>query len=113
MAVEWIAVVAGIVGGVVALGGLYALAGRKAAKTGERPSVVFVWSLSLLSLVHGLGLCLVTAAVWGGAPLLVGPIPEPERRLMGGMMVAGAAFVAVGAAGLRVRRRPTAGNATP
>src|SRR5262245_32130789 len=86
MAVEWVAVTAGIVCGAVALGGLYVLAGRKAVKTGERAPLIFVWGLSLLSLMHGLGLCLVTSALWAGASLLVGPIPEPERQFMGQMM---------------------------
>jgi hypothetical protein len=113
MVVEWVAVVAGIVGGAVALGGLYALAGWKAAKTGERASLVFVWGLSFLSLVHGLGLCLVTAAVWAGASLLVGSIPKPERQFMGRTVLAGVVFFFVGAVGLRARRRPVAGHPTP
>jgi hypothetical protein len=112
MAVEWVAVAVGIVGGAMALGGLSVLAGRKAAKTGERALLVFVWGLSFLSLVHGLGLCLVTAAVWAGAPLLVGPIPEPERQFMGRMILAGVAFVVIGAVGLRVWRRPMVGHPT-
>ena len=106
MAGEWIAIAAGMIGGALALGGLYVLAGRKAAKRGERAFPIFVRGLSLLSLVHGLGLCLVTAAVWGCASLLCAPIPEADRRFMGLMILAGIAFVVIGGLGLVTRRLP-------
>jgi hypothetical protein len=113
MTLEWIATAAGLVAGAVALAGLYVLAKRKATKTGERAGVVFVWALSFLALVHGLGLCLVTAAVWGAVALFVDPLPESERQLMGRMILAGLGSVCIGALGLQVRRRPAAGNPTP
>ena len=111
MGVEWLATAAGMLGGALGAGGLYVLASRKAAETGERASLVFVWGLSRLFLVHGLGLCLLPALVWGGAALFV-PVPESERALMCNMMLAGIASVVCGAIGLQVRRRPAAGNPT-
>jgi hypothetical protein len=110
MSAEWFAIAAGILGGAMALRGLYVLASRKAAKTGERASLVFLWALSFLFLVHGLGLCVITALVWSGAALFGVPLPEPERLLMKRMMLSGIVSVVFAAIGLQARRRPAAGN---
>jgi hypothetical protein len=108
MGVEWLGIAAGVLAGAAGLRGLYVLARRKAAKTGERASLVFVWSLSLLFLAPGLGLCLFPALVWGGAALFAVPIPESERLLWSRMMLAGMASVVFGAIGVQSRRHPAA-----
>jgi drug/metabolite transporter (DMT)-like permease len=112
MNVEWVAIVAGVIGGALALLGLYLLAAKKAAKTGERAFTTFVWGLSLLSLMHGIGLCIVTAVVWAGASSLDGPIPETDCRFMGLMILAGIVFVFLGGMGLWTRRPPAADRPT-
>jgi hypothetical protein len=108
MNVEQLAIAAGILGGAIALVGLYLLASKKAAKTGEQAIIVFVWSLSLLSLLHGLALCLITAVVWLGASLLVGTGLEIDYRFMGMMILAGVVFLFIGGIGLQTRRHAVA-----
>src|SRR5262249_21306814 len=101
MDLEWIAIAAGIVGGALFFLGLYLLAIRKAAKSGERAFVIFMRGVLFLALMHGLGLVVVTGAVLFCVPLLLGQIPEADCDFMEWMILAGLVLVCIGGVGLR------------
>jgi hypothetical protein len=105
MDVQVLANAAALAGAALFLVPLYQLAVKKAARSGERALTVFVRALSLLSLVHGLGLCLITAAVLLGVPLLLGPLPAHDRRWMGEVILAGFGLACLGGIGLWATRR--------
>jgi hypothetical protein len=114
MDVVWLCVAAGIVGGAAALAGLYLLAARKAARSGERALTVFLRVLFAFSLLHGLSLVLVAGVMWLVAPLFLGPIPAADRDAMEHMFIpAGLACVLVGGVGLRFTWRSAAAKRPP
>jgi len=96
-----ISISAGVLGGAVALGGLYLLARTAALKSGERPAICFVRSLAFLALVHGLGLVLVSACVLVAVPTRVAPLPVEDHDWMFRFILAG--VVSVVSAGLVLR----------
>jgi hypothetical protein len=113
MSAVWFGVAVGVLCGAIGLRGLYVRASRKAAQTGERASLVFVWALSVLFLLPGLGLCLMPALVWGGAALFGVPIPESERLLLSNMMQSGLVASVFAIIGVQLRRRPKTSSPPP
>ena len=93
MNTEWIAITAGIVGGATFLMGMYLAAIRKAAQSCERPFVIFLRCLFFLSLVHGIGLVVVTGIVLLCTPIFFGPIPVADREWMVSFILVGLVFV--------------------
>jgi hypothetical protein len=108
MNLEWLAITVAVLCGALVLVGLYLLALRIVARSGGSAFALFVRCLSIFSLMHGLGLCLVTGVVLSGADLVLGPIPEEDRLWMERFILAGLPFVLVGGVGLWFTRRSIA-----
>jgi hypothetical protein len=101
MIAEWMAIPAGILGGMLFLLGLWLLARKRAVKSAERASVVFLRSVAFLALVHGVGLVLVTACVLFSGCLFFGPIAAEDREWMIWFIIAGVVLVIVAGTALR------------